>query len=245
MKKTLLMLLLLLPPLLRAQDSAEVIVERYLRMLNYEALPQDSLLELQTTITFHNSADTFIMKRWYAAPTMMRVEVWHGDTLTTGLCTNGSSRHREYSRSLGWWNNIDHQRFHTKISSYDFRGPLYDWRLHGIRLQYMGTTEVKGQQLLVVRGEQKDNYTRYFMFEKERGLLVLMQEKDEATANSSQSIIQSLMIRPIDYKVVHEYLPQGESLIMSQESFMRDGLLTIMETRGRFLPRNDMIFNQD
>lgn len=235
---------MLLPLGLRAQDTAEAIVQQYLRMLNYEALPNDSLLILETTITFHGSNDTFSMRRWYASPNMMRLEVWHGDTLTTGLCTNGSSRFREYSQRQGWWNDVEQDRFRQKINAYDFRGSLYNWQQNGIKLRYMGTTTLKGEKLQVVQAKQKDNYVRYYMFEDQRGLMVLMQEKDEDSLNVG-ILARMYAIKPIDYKVVHEYTPVGESLIMSQESFMREGLLTIMETTARFEPRDNRLFNRD
>jgi len=213
-------------------------------MLNYDALPTDSMLVLETTVTFHGSNDTFIMKRWFATPTMMRLEVYHGDTLTTGLCTNGGARHREYSHHNQWWNESDHNTFHRKMDAYDFRGPLYNWQLHGIKLSYMGTAELKGQPLQVVRAQQEQAYTRYYMFEEQSGLMVLMQEKDDDSTFTTP-LLQALAVKPIDYKVVHEYSPAGASLIMSEESYMRDGLLTFMHTKAHFEPRNNLLFNQD
>lgn len=244
MRKTLLMLALLLPMAVTAQDSAEAVVGRYLRMLNYEALPTDSLLVVETTVSFHGSADTFTMRRYYAIPAMMRVEVWRGDTLTDALCTNGGSRHREYVRAAGWWNDVDHSSFHRKMDAYDFRGGLYHWKEHGTRLTYMGSATAKGERLLVVRADRDDSYTRYYLFEEQSGLLVLMQERDTDTINVN-SPLKMLRAKPIEYEVVHEYLPVGASLIPSEVSYMRDGLLTIMRTRAHFEPRNDLLFNKD
>lgn len=246
--KRLVWILVFLPWGLWAQekDSAEVIVDHYLKLLNYESLPQDSTLVLETTITFHGSTDSFSLRRWFAPPTMMRVEVWHGDTLINGYCSNGSGRHREYTKRMGWWNDVPHSDFHKKIDTYEFRGPLYNWQLHNIKLTYQGVVTTKGQQLQVVRAEQKDDYTRFYFFEKQSGLLVLMQEKDEIPAESfSEKALKQLRVKPIEYKFIHEYLPIGTSLIPSQESYMRDGLLTIMETRTHFVSRDNLIFNQD
>ena len=150
--KRLIFLIALLPLGLWEQerDSAEVIVERYLKMLNYEAIPKDSMLVLESTVTFHNSADTFTMQRWYAAPTMMRVEVRREGTPTEGYCTNGGGRHREYMRRMGWWDDVDHSVFHQKIESYDYRGQLFNWQLKGVKLSYRGIVTAKGQRLQVV-----------------------------------------------------------------------------------------------
>ena len=246
--KRLAILLVLLPLGLRAQtqDSAEVIVGRYLKMLNYEALPQDSTLVMESTVTFPGSTDTFLMRRWYAPPTMMRVEVWHKNKLTEGYCTNGGSRHREYMQRMGWWSDVDHTVFHQKIDAFDFRGQLYNWQLRGVRLSYQGVATTKGQRLQVVRAEQDDIYTRYYMFEEQSGLLVLMQEKDELVIKDfTQKALRQFRVSPMEYEVFHEYLPAGASLVPSQMSYMRDGMLTIVETTVRFEPRDNLIFNQD
>ncbi|MBP5527521.1 MAG: hypothetical protein J6X79_03595 [Bacteroidales bacterium] len=244
--KRLLLLFALLPLTLQAQDSAEVIVNRYLRMLNYEELPQDSTLVMETTISFHGSNDTFTLRRWFTPPTMMRVEVWRGNNQTDGYCTNGGDRHREYVSRAGWWRDMEHSLFHEKIAAYDFRGPLYNWQMFGTQLTYKGVVMAKGQRLQVVRAEQRNNYTRYFFFDEQSGLLVLMQEKDETPVNNmNDQVLKQVHTQPIEYKVVHEYLPMGKSLIASQESFMREGLLTIMETKARFIPRDNLIFNKD
>lgn len=246
--KRIALLLALLPLGVWAQetDSAQIIVSRYLKMMNYTALPQDSTLVLETTITFHGSNDTFTMRRWFAPPTMMRVEVWCGNKQTDGYCTNGNGRHREYVSRAGWWRDMNHSVFHDKIAAYDFRGPLYDWQLYGIKLSYQGEVTTKGQTLQVVRAEKQGNFTRYYFFEKQSGLLVLLQEKDEVPANDINSqALKELHTKPVEYKVIHEYLPVNECLVPSQESFMRDGVLTIMNTTAHFEPRNNMTFNQD
>ncbi|MBQ8704109.1 MAG: hypothetical protein IJ524_07020 [Bacteroidales bacterium] len=246
--KRLVILLVLLPLGLRAQtkDSAELVVERYLKLLNLEALPQDSTLVMESTVTFPGSTDTFTMRRWYAPPTMMRVEVWHDNQLTEGYCTNGSSRHREYMRRMRWWDDVDHSVFHQKMDAFDFRGQLYNWQVRGVKLSYRGEVNYKGQQLQVVRAEQTDAYARYYMFEKGSGLLVIVQEKDEEQSTDfTKQVLAKMKASPMEYEVFHEYLPAGMSLVPSQVSYMRDGQLTVMETTLHFEPRNNLTFNQD
>lgn len=242
MRKTLLTLLLVLPLAAAAQDSAAAIVARYLRMLNPAALAPDSMLVLHTTITHNGSTDTFDMVRWYAAPGMMRVEVHQGDSLMTGLCTNGTTRFREYSTHLRWWNDLDSNSFANKMQAYDHRSPFYDHLRRGISLYYDGVTSFNGQKLQVVRTEQKNHYVRQYLFEEQSGLLVVVLEKKELPAGSVEPVIK---LKPIDYKVIHEYMPYGAGLVPSEESYMRDGLLTIMRTTVSVEPRDNMIFNQD
>lgn len=234
-------LALLLPLCAGAQDTAATIVDRYLRMLNYEALPTDSLLVMETTVRYHGSDATFRMRRLYSHGNMMRVEVWKGDSLTTGYCTNGSTRFRKYYPTHKWWNDVPTGSLAEDIQPYDFRGPLYNWRDRGITLTYNGTTTLKGQTLQVVRAKQPNHFTRYYMFDAESGLLTLMLEKNEDDVAQKQW----LNVKPIDFKTYHEFTPLGPCLLPSQESFMSDSLLTIMETKSHFEPRNDLLFNQD
>ena len=240
--KKLLFILALLPLGLQAQDTAEAVVGRYLRLLNSEALPADSMLVVETTISFHGLTDTMKMRRYYAPKGMLRVEVSKGDTLLTGLCTNGTDRWREFARFTGWWGDITPADFESKMQPYDPRGPLYDWKRHGITLRYNGVTTYEGQRLQVVRAEQMDHYTRLYMFEEASGLLVVALDRNELPEGSFVPIIS---VKPVDYKIIHEYTPLGMMLLPTQESFLRDGLLTILESTAHLEARQNRLFNQD
>ena len=75
---TICLALLALAPLAATgqKDTAAAIVDRYVELLGYTRLPQDSMLTMVTTVTSPGTADTFVMKRWFVPPLMMRVEVW-------------------------------------------------------------------------------------------------------------------------------------------------------------------------
>lgn len=242
-RKLLTLIMLLLPLGAAAQDTAAAIVDRYLRLLNYEALPKDSTLVVETVITFHGSEDTFSLRRYYAHDGMMRIEMWQGDSLTMGYCTNGSTRFRKYSPYMGYWNDVADTLLAKEMQPYDFRGPLYRWREQGLQLDYRGTSSFKGQPLQVVRARRDGQYTRKYLFEEQSGLLLIILEEDDLPVDNTS--YRPGRISPIQYKVFHEYLPVGESLVPSQESFMRDNLLTIMNSRARFVARDNLLFNQD
>lgn len=242
MIKRIFILLAFLPLAAAAQDSAEAVVGRYLRLLNIEALPADSMLVVSTTVSFHGSTDTFTMTRRFQTPDMIRVEIRKGDSLMTGLCTNGRNRYREFVHMLGWWVDQTPETFRQDLQAYDFRGPLYRWSERDITLSYEGIKLVKGQRMHVVRTTQPKHFTRHYMFDEMSGLLVLVLEDDEVAGNAPRHPMRG---NPIEYKVTHEYLPVGASLIPSQESFMRNGTLTIMESTVHFEPRNELLFNQD
>ena len=237
-----LLLLVLLPLTAQAQDTAEAIVARYLRLLNIEGLPADSMLVMTTTISFHNSTDTFTMTRRYQAGEMMRVDIYKGDSLMTGLCTNGRDRYREFVHMVGWWVDQSPETFERDMQAYDFRGPLHHWRERGITLAYEGVTTYKGQRMQVVKSVQEKHFNRHYLFEEGSGLLVAVLEDNEVPDKRREFPLRG---HPIDYKITHEYLPVGASLLPTQESFMRNEVLTVMESTVHFEPRNVLLFNQD
>lgn len=225
-----------------AQDSATYVVERYLRMMAAERLPKDSLLVMQTTITFRPKADTVTMRRYYQADGMMRIEVWQSDTLTFGLCTNGTTRYRRYSPVLGWWDDVSPDDFDNDLQPYDFRGPLYHWQQRDIALSWVGHRTLDGHPMQVVRADQDGRFTRLYFFDPNNGLPVLVLESEELMEQKSH---RKFIANPIDFKFFHEYQPIGESLVASEESFQRDSVLTIMRTTAHFEPRNNLLFNRD
>ncbi len=243
MRKTILLLAALLPAALWAQstnsDTATRIIDRYVKMLNYEGLP-DSTLVMETTITYHNQPDTFIMRRWFLPPDMLRVEVWSGDSLTNGYCTNGTDRFRVYFAKRGWWDEVAPADFERRVSYYEFRTILSKRDTTETTYTYAGTTTLKGETLEVVRVDRPNVYSRYLLFEQRSGLLLFIIETDEMPVESL-----SPGYNHAAWKAYHEYQPMGASLIVSQESFMRNGMLAIMNTKMHFEPRNTMLFNQD
>lgn len=247
MKKMLLILLVWLPLTVTGQnqpatgeDTATAVVDRYLQLLNIEALPQDSMLVMETTITFYNSKDTIWMRRWYSAPERFRVEVWNGGKLETSFLSNGKDRFRRYMPRFDSWESFSQSDFYDKLMGYDFRGPLYHWREKGATLTWNGTTTLKGQPLNVVKVSCPAMFERYYMFEPESGLLTLIFETDKLY--ESYSAPQQ---GHIDWKSIHEYQPLSKSLLPSLESFMREGTLTIMSTQIHLEPLDTDIFEKD
>lgn len=249
MKKILLALLAMLAPGLQAMsqnhqdlmdDSAKAAVDRYLAILNIEGLPDDSLLVMETSITFYGEKDTIRMLRWYAAPEKLRVEVWNNGKLETGLVGNGKDRWRRYLPAYGSWESINQAEFYGRMQGYDFRGPLHDWRAKGATLTWNGTTTLKGEPLQVVKVTCPTMFERYYMFEPGSGLLTLIFETDKAADGSTPRHGGH-----IDWKSIHEYQPLEHGLLPSLESFMRDGVLTIMSSTTHFEKLDDQLFEHD
>ncbi|MBR6844278.1 MAG: hypothetical protein IKM79_04160 [Bacteroidales bacterium] len=240
--KKILIAIMLLPMAAWAQvDSTSArIVDRYLDILNIDALPQDSMLVLTTTITSTGSNDTVVMQRWYQSLHMFRVEVKGSTGLQTALCGNGKNRYRGYLEGMGW-GDMTSTAFYNHLIAFDFRGPLHGWRAKNLIMSYAGKVNVeqREEKLDAVRVEVEGSYTRLYLFEPS-GLLGVIVELDEAL-DSSRVTRES----HIEWKCEHEYGMIGETLLPTLESFMRDNRLTILRTEMHFEPRNDKLFNHD
>ena len=197
-------------------------------------------LATKTTVTFRGGSDTLVMHRWIAKGGRQRVEVWNSEGQTVGYCTNGSSRFRQFSRQLGWWQDREEAEFAKSVQPYELRGQLYGWRDRGIALKYNGLSEYNGQRMHVVLATQLGHYDRYYFFEERSGLLVLVREMESSSDGTVKNPGDVM-----EWKIIHEYRPVGGSLVVSQESFMRSGVMTIMTTEASFEPLNDLVFNAD
>ena len=243
MRRTIILTLMLVAATaLRGQtvDTAARIVDRYLELMGNDRWPADSLLVMETKITTTGLADTIVMRRWYAPPQMVRVEVWNGKKMETAMCSNGKDRYRRYNPSLGYWVDVTSLLFFNLFSGYDFRGPLYNWRVQGGELTYKGPASVMGMEgLQAVQVAMPDMYTRYYFFEP-TGLLSLIVETAEL-----DSTYADVAGSHIEWKFIHEYQRVCNSLIPKQESFMREGRLTVLETTAHMERLDTLVFNKD
>lgn len=224
----------------QATDTAAQIVDHYLELLGTSRWQSDSMLVMETLVTSPGSTDTFVMKRWYLAPQMLRVEVWHGKELQTAYCSNGKDRYRSFRPRYGYWSDMQPGHFQESIKPYDFRGPLHGWRAAGATLTYMGMAKAMGlYEMQSVKVESPGLFTRYYLFEPS-GLLSVIVETDELDSNYNPNLEAR-----IEWKIEHEYMQLGDHLLPKQESFMREGKLTVLETTAWMEKRNTLVFNQD
>lgn len=224
------------------KDSAEWVVDRYLQLMNLDALRSDSILYMETVIYYASSPqDTAIMKRWFLPPNRFRAELWHGDTLLEGTYTDGKRVFREYNvKTLDGWTRVAESRYYNVAPTYEFRGPLYNWRAQGGVLEYQGVWNFQGNEVYRVYMEAPERYNSYFFFEKNSGLLFLEQQ----TSHHSEYSNHQASVHP-DVHGVHEYQPLGVSLLPSYESFQIEGDRLLYLTTFRYLPLNMDIFTKD
>lgn len=247
MRKTVLItLLLLLAGGLHAQnhqyiaDSAEIVVNRYLRLLNYDALRQDSMLYIETVIySRSNPHDTIMMRRWHVAPYKYRTEIWHGDTLTTGLVCDAESVFLEYDRWSKHWDDVGVTWYYDHAKAYDFHEPLFNWKSEGCKLTYKGVWKFQGENVYRILVESPLRYDRYYLFEKNSGLLFLI---DETTGHSPS--FDTVNNVHVDWRAYHEYQPLGTAVFPSIESYQYDDDITFMFHKMCYLPINEELFKR-
>lgn len=236
---------MLLAPLAAAaqtDSTAARIVDRYLDILNINALPTDSMLVLTTEITQPGSSDTIVMRRLFQQPQMFLIEVTDSKGLQNGMCTDGKTYYRSYSQNYKMWRDLTPETFFRQLTGYDFRGPLYNWRNTGLMMSYRGKVKAEdkgGAMFDVVRVEVEGSYMRDYMFEPS-GLLSVIIETDSMVAGFG-----AFGDAHIDWKIIHEYGNIGRTILPIVESFARQGEVTILRTEMHFEARNDDKFYRE
>lgn len=227
----------------RSQTTPEAssIVEEFNAMLNYGALPQDSVLYIKTNIVQRGMSDTLVMHRWYAIPQYTRIEIRHKDTLITAYYGDGKKIFRAYDTVLHKWKDINNETYINKTSPYDFHGPLYYWKTHGIELHYDGEFKYEGQPVHRIYAHSTQNYDRYYLFEKERKLMFLYTETDSIDGQALQNHGRNR----IDWHAYMEYRPIGKSLFVSQESYQYNSTIVFIYHDINFIDYDLRYFQED
>lgn len=246
MKKLAFLTLLLLATMAASAqktDTARLVVNRYLSLMNLDAaLRADSVLFIKTAIVQRdNPKDTVWMHRWFVKPNLARVEIWRGGKLSFGIYSNGKGKYRHYETQKKLWLDAQEDSYLDVASAYDFRTPLYFHRTNGMEMQYQGEWNYNSNEVQRILVTDPARYDRYYLFEKKSGLLFLIQEldshsEDMATGNSPK----------VDWRAYHEYQPIGTfSLLPSVESYQSEGGITFQHHTYRYLPLDLNLFNND
>ena len=219
-------------------DTAKAIVERFLKALNYEALPADSMLYIESSIfDFHDRSDTLVMKRWFLPPHSHRVELWLHGKLQLGYLTNGLDNARLYDTIKHVWQKMTLADYYDKGAAYDFHTPLYKWRTNGTEVQYLGEKEIQGVKVYEVHVETPGMYKREYLFERENRLLFFIIEHTEIYSGEVDPYH-----RNVDWRAFTDYIHIGQSLLPYTESYRRDGRVTVINHRYTFLKKEKKKF---
>lgn len=223
-------------------DSAELIVSRFLKMQDFNKLRRDSILYMETYIYYRSKpSDTAILKRWFYPPNCFRAELWHGDTVIEGNYTNGKSIHRQLTPSMKMgWVEVTPELYFENERQYDIRGSLHNWKADAAELKYEGLWDFNGNKVHRILVETPNKYNKYYLFERESGVLFLIQETNEKSEYSNHQSYD----HP-DWHAYHEYQPWGAVLLPSVESYQVGNDMVYYFTRFKNLPLDMSIFEKN
>ena len=222
-------------------DSAAIIVDNFLRMLNYEAIDKTQTLYIESHIyDYSNRKDTLYMKRWFTPPHYFRTELWFRDTLRIGFYTDGMTLAKQYDIQLQEWKEISLSLYYDFGSTYDFHSPLYNWRMNGTEMRYEGKAEALGQKVYKVHVATPGMYVRDYLFDIESGLLYFVIEHPETFGG--QELVGN---NQVDWRAFTQYYHEGECLLPYTESYRKDGRVTVIDHRYSLQPVNLDHFNKD
>ena len=221
-------------------DTAKAIVSKFIDALNYEALPSDSMLYIESSIfDFHDRSDSMLMKRWFMPPHNHRVEIWSNGAMQLGYLSNGTDNARHYDTVKQVWQKIDLATYYDNGSAYDFHTPLYYWRTNGTELQYLGEWEIEGVKVYKVHAETPGMHVRDYLFEKDNGLLFFIIEHAELFGGDTDPLH-----RNVDWRAFTDYIHIGKSLLPYTESYKRMGQVTVVKHRYAILKKDRRKFDK-
>ena len=223
-------------------DSATVIVGRYLAMQDFNKLRKDSILYMETYIYYRSKpTDTAVLKRWFLPPNSFRAELWHGDTLLEGCYTDGKRIYREYNPKMKvGWIGVTPDHYYDIDYQYDIREELYKWEAEAATLVYKGEWDFNGNKVYRILKETPERYNKYYLFEKESGLLFLIEESNERSEYANHTVYSHA-----DWHAYHEFQPVGNVLIPSVESYQTGNDIVYHFTHFKYLPLDRQIFQKD
>lgn len=215
-------------------DSAKMVLDKYLSLLNYGIISNDSTLFIESSIVNQQKpGDTVFMRRWFTMPNYYRIEVWHHDSLQTGYAGDGNLHFRTFNKSNQMWQDIAANKYYDEIEGYDFHGPLYRWKTAGIDISFAGTWTFNGHPVYRLYVKDPHRFYRYYLFEKETGLLFYVDEQNEHDEDS-----KPLDTIHVQWRAYNEYIPVGKQLFISTESYLYDNQVTVLHHKYRFLKRD-------
>lgn len=219
-------------------DSAAIVMDRFVTRQNLDAFKADSILYIETTIlnNAQGKRDTLRMRRWAAARSCYRTEVWIDTVQRVGLCSDGL-HHRGLNGKTLRWDSISAEKFYHYHSGYDFRGHLYYWKTSGLEMEYKGLWNWPGggrAHRIFVR--QPTRFDRNYLFEEGSGLLFFIQDLPTHKEEVQDSV-------HADWRAVREYVPVGGMLLPSVEEYQAGLMRTTVIHSYRYLPLRKEIFD--
>lgn len=221
-------------------DTAAMVVDRYISLLNMKELPRDSMVVVTSIqVDRDNPSDTTIMRRWDAFPNKSRSEVWYKGRMLDGFVSNGADIYMFFDTTRSVWRNCLPVQYLDNHIAFDIRGPLYYWRTNGSELRYLGKKTFQGNPVDAVEVRVPSCNVREYFFEQQSGLLFLYRVMDEIVGDSVREEYRT------DWRAYHEFQPKGRCFFPSVESYQNQGHVYIIHHHVELLPIDDRIFYQE
>ncbi|MBR1644704.1 MAG: hypothetical protein IJ684_05000 [Bacteroidales bacterium] len=242
-----LLLLILLPFTLWAQEeplstpTPGAVLDRYLDRLNHNAIRTDSTLFVETSIvSLSMPTDTMWMRRWFTPPAFHRVEIRRHDSLIFALHSDGEYIFREFYPKSNRWADAGVSYYYNQLNPYDVRGHLRQWQRDPIHPLRVDAGSAEGRDIYRVFVSEYGGYDRYYVFEKESGLLFFIDELASFDTSALPNPAQH-----VDWRAYHEYTPLGASLFVTKESYRQRGEVVVLSHRVRYIPFDLQPFKKD
>lgn len=224
-----------------APDSSEWVVGRYMSLMNYESLPRDKMLLIESVaVPRYSGGDTTIVRRWYTGTSSCRIEVWQKGSLMEGWHNYEHKIFRKYDTKKKQWVDASEIHYYDHTVGYDFRGPLYRRATNGTSMAYGGIATFEGHSVYKVLATAPGMFDREYYFEQQSGLLFLILEKETSYGGERDGGEGRL-----EWRSIEEYLPVGEMLMVSKETYQQEGLRTTTTHTPLLTDTNLDIFKKD
>ena len=229
-------------PQATAQDSiAAAIVDQYIKRLDIDAIPSDSLLYVESRIIQRGYSDTLIMRRWKGTANRQRVELWYEGTLQKAFYSDGRHLYRSYDTEDGKWHSINADKYYDLVQPYSIGGPLQRWRVNGEELSYGGIATLDSSRLYRILATSNSHYDRQYFIDCNSRLLVLYTESNSVNGEP----LSTEGKRRVDWHAYTEYQTVGNMLLPSKERYQHAGNITLIEHAIRFVKTDEKIFNSE
>ncbi|MBP5540601.1 MAG: hypothetical protein J6X88_03030 [Bacteroidales bacterium] len=226
-----------------AEDTARgiKIVDRYANYVNYERICHDSILFIVThIIDYEHPEDTMTIYRWYHWPNQERFEMWQKGQMEMGAYSDGRKIFKKFSTKYRAWRHALNSTYYDFVEPYDIRGPLGKWRSRGAEMYYAGEYTFEGQKVDRVYVSMVGALDRLYYFERATGLLFLVTELKNQMGGGVPDIDNM-----VDWRGWHEFVPVGDCMMPSEESYQANGQLVILHHSYRLIPYDEKCFTED
>ncbi len=217
----------------QTDSLAKAVVLRYLDILNYDNLP-DKTVYMESAITENNfPGDTMYMKRWFYGGNHSRIEIHHHGKQLVGFCSNGKE-YWHYRSDSEEWDTLSLTRYLDSITGYHYLNPLHSWEARSLEFKQCWAMDWEGKDIYRVAVDDPDRLKRFYLFEKESGLLFLITNiyPDQGKRRGD-----------VDWRAVNEYITVDDKFLFpSVESYQHSNSITIYFTQTHLLPFDKTVF---